>query len=106
MEITKIKLNQVEGNNRLKAFASVVLDDELVINNVKIIDGTSGLFIAMPSKRDKSGNHFDIAHPISQNMRNKLTIAVLDAYNNRLEDQSAVYGEVQSCNYHRNKENL
>ena len=85
MEITSVKLHQVCYEGKLRAIASVLLDDEFVINGIKVIYGISGLFVAMPSKRDPYGNYFDIAHPISQDMRDKLTIAVLDTYNNRLK---------------------
>jgi stage V sporulation protein G len=89
MQITNVKLRQShdEGNSKLKATASVVLDGEFVINEIKVIDGVSGLFIAMPSRKDSYGNYFDIVHPLNQNVRDKLTIAVLEVYNNRMSVQ-------------------
>ena len=52
MEITEVKINLKEGvNDKLKAFATVTLDDEFVIRDIKIINGKKGLFVAMPSAK-------------------------------------------------------
>jgi stage V sporulation protein G len=52
MEITEVRVKLVEDNNeRLKAFCSVTLDGDFVIRDLKIIDGTNGSFVAMPSRK-------------------------------------------------------
>ncbi|MGA2958173.1 MAG: SpoVG family protein, partial [Thermodesulfobacteriota bacterium] len=48
MEITDIRIKKVEGENKLKAYASITFDDSFVIHNIKVIQGNNGLFIAMP----------------------------------------------------------
>ncbi len=48
-EITDVKITMNEGDNgKLKAFATMTLDDAFVVRDVKIIDGRKGLFVAMP----------------------------------------------------------
>jgi stage V sporulation protein G len=52
MEISEVRVKMVANqDDRLKAFCSMTLDNEFVIRDIKIIDGTSGLFVAMPSRK-------------------------------------------------------
>lgn len=52
MKITEVRIKLLEGQpDKLRGFASITLDDCLVIRDLKIIEGTSGLFIAMPSRK-------------------------------------------------------
>jgi len=52
MEITevRIKLTQ-DSDDRLQAFCSITFDDSFVVRDLKIIEGTSGPFVAMPSRK-------------------------------------------------------
>jgi len=52
MEITETRVKLIGGrNNRLKAFCSVTFDNDFVIRDIKVIEGTSGYFVAMPSRK-------------------------------------------------------
>ena len=52
MEISEVRVKMVANqDDRLKAFCSMTLDNEFVIRDIKIIEGTSGLFVAMPSRK-------------------------------------------------------
>ncbi|MCK4752071.1 MAG: SpoVG family protein [Planctomycetes bacterium] len=52
MEITEVRVKLVENkDDRLKAFCSVTMDDEFVVRDIKVIEGTSGYFVAMPSRK-------------------------------------------------------
>lgn len=52
MKITEIRVKLVGSNEeRLKAFCSVTLDGSFVIRDLKVIDGTNGPFVAMPSRK-------------------------------------------------------
>lgn len=54
MEITEVRISLKDSaDKKLKAYATVTFDDSFVVRNIKIIEGTSGLFIAMPSRRIK-----------------------------------------------------
>ncbi len=80
MEITDIKIKRVDDGGKLKAYVSITFDDAFVIHNLKVIDGKSGRFVAMPSKKAGSGEFRDIAHPINSEYRTILQNAVLEAY--------------------------
>ena len=66
----------------MKAVASITLDDEIVIHDIKIIEGDKGLFIAMPSRKATDGEYRDIAHPINSKTREEMQNAILNAYAN------------------------
>jgi stage V sporulation protein G len=65
---------------KLKAYITIVLDNCFVIRDLKVISGTGGLFVAMPSKRRKDGTFKDIAHPLNQSTRATVEKRILDAY--------------------------
>ncbi len=54
MVITEVRIKLMEGgqeNERLQAFCSVTFDDAFVVRDLKIIEGTKGSFVAMPSRK-------------------------------------------------------
>ncbi len=52
MEVTEVKVKLVEANrDRLKAYCTITLDGEFVIRDLKLIEGSNGLFVAMPSRK-------------------------------------------------------
>ena len=54
MDITEVKIFMKEGQDKkLKAYATLTFDNMFVVRNVKIIEGTKGLFVAMPSRKLK-----------------------------------------------------
>ncbi|MGI2329724.1 septation regulator SpoVG [Planococcus sp. YIM B11945] len=80
MEVTDVRLRRVQTEGRMRAIASITLDNEFVVHDIRVIDGNEGLFVAMPSKRTPDGEFRDIAHPINSGTRNKLQEAILSAY--------------------------
>jgi len=54
MEITEAKVALRDSpDKKLKAYATVTFDNVFVVRNIKVIEGTNGLFIAMPSRKVK-----------------------------------------------------
>lgn len=54
MKITEVRIFKKENvDKKLKAFATITLDDCFVVRDVKVIEGNKGLFVAMPSRRMK-----------------------------------------------------
>jgi stage V sporulation protein G len=75
VNITDVRIHDVNKDN-LKAFASVTLDDEFVVTGIAVREGRNGLFVSMPSR--KVGNEYkDICYPITKNLREQITEAVL-----------------------------
>ncbi len=52
MEITEVRVKLMEeAGERLQAFCSITFDDAFVIRDLKIIEGATGPFVAMPSRK-------------------------------------------------------
>lgn len=82
MKVTDVRIKKVENAGKLKAVASIVLDDEIAVHDIKIIEDTRGIFFAMPSVRLSNGEFVDIAHPINSETRLKIQQVLFDEYNN------------------------
>lgn len=85
MEITKVEVIKIRRKGNLIGVANVVIGNHIILRGIKIINGERGRFIAMPARLDERfikpryQEHF---HPINQEARNKLTDAILEAYDN------------------------
>lgn len=89
MNITKVKVFPVEGE-RLKAYVNIVIDDCFILRDLKIINGNSGVFVAMPSKKRKDGTYRDTAHPLDNDTRKKIEDIVLNEYDDVLKNSDVV----------------
>lgn len=95
MEVTDVRLRRVQTDGRMRAIASITLDNEFVVHDIRVIDGNTGLFVAMPSKRTPDGEFRDIAHPINSVTRTKIQESVLKAYEESSEEEAVVLNEVE-----------
>ena len=84
MDITQVRVFPVE-EDKLKAFVSIIIDDCFVVSDIKIIEGTNGLFVSMPSKKRKNGTFRDIAHPLNNETRFRLEQEIIDKYREVIE---------------------
>lgn len=84
MQLTEVKVFPVSDDEKLKAYATIVFDNCFVVRDLKIIKGTSGLFVAMPSKKKKDGTYRDTAHPLNNETRQMIEEAVLGEYEREL----------------------
>ena len=87
MEITDIRLSKVAREGKMKAIASITLDNEFAVHDIKVIEGEKGIFIAMPSRKAADGDYRDIVHPINQNARNKIQTMILDEYSKMIAEE-------------------
>ena len=81
MNITEVRVRLVKSDeSKLKAVASITIDDCFVVHDIKVIDSADGLFIAMPSKKMASGEFKDVVHPLNTETRESLRKIVLAEY--------------------------
>ena len=85
----KAQIDRFVGkDNRIKAYASVILGGEYVIRDITVMDSKNGLFARMPyrSYKDRNGNmqYSDVAFALNETSRNAISDAVLEAYEQRL----------------------
>ena len=88
MTITEVRVYPVD-QEKLKAYVSIVLDNCFLVSDIKVISGPSGLFISMPSKRKKTGEFKDVAHPLNSETRQWMADQILAEYRRALEAQKA-----------------
>ena len=85
MEITEVNIN-LRDEEKLKAFVNITFDDVFVVRGLKVIQGTKGLFVCMPSRKLTNGAYKDIAHPINNDFREKIEELILNKYHRVLDD--------------------
>ncbi|MBQ8568168.1 MAG: SpoVG family protein [Oscillospiraceae bacterium] len=87
MVITDVKIHTVLNNSRIIAYASVVIDDWLMIRDLKLVQGNNRLFVAMPSRKLAEGGFADMVHPIFEDVRESIELSVFNAYYDFLADE-------------------
>ena len=88
INITDVRVRIVKQHEegKLKAVASIIIDDCFAVHDIKIISGNDGVFIAMPSRKTSEGDFKDIAHPINTDTREVIKEKVLEAYEEELKN--------------------
>lgn len=66
-------------NSRLCGFCDITLNDSFVVKGLKILNGQNGLFLGMPA-REKDGEYYDQAYPITAEARESLMSAILPLF--------------------------
>lgn len=89
LEITEVRI-ALRDDDKLKAFASMTFNDAFVVRGLKIIEGTNGMFVAMPSRKKPDGTYQDIAHPINNEAREFIEARILDEYEKERAKQPAM----------------
>src|SRR5512136_416610 len=82
LNITDIRITKIEGDEKLRAFAAIILDGCFLVGDLRIVEGEEGYFVSMPSKRKRDGSFKDIAYPLNNEAREFIERQVLLAYEN------------------------
>lgn len=83
MGITNVKIFKAKRRGPVLAYANVILDNKFIIRGITLIETEkSGRFISMPSRklRTERNSFRDICHPLNVEVRNELTSAIFEAY--------------------------
>ncbi len=80
MKITEVKVYPAKDNGRLKAYATIVFDNDFIVRDLKVIEGNKGLFVSMPSRRRKDGSFRDIVHPLNSETRSSIEKQIIEEY--------------------------
>ena len=86
MNITDVRVRRVESDGKIRGVASITIDDEFVVHDIKVVQGETGLFIAMPSRKNADGQYRDIAHPIRPETRALLQELILRKFSETPEE--------------------
>ncbi len=81
MNITEIRIRLLKKDDtKLRAVATLTIDNCFVIHDIKIIENEGILFIAMPSKRTPTGEFKDVVHPLNTETRELLSKLIIEEY--------------------------
>lgn len=78
--ITDIRINLVKGDDKLKAYATIIINDSFLVSDLRVIESDDGFFVAMPSRRKRDGSFKDIAYPLNNDLRIDIEKQVLVAF--------------------------
>ena len=86
MNITEVRIRLLKKEDaKLKAVATITIDNCFVVHDIKVIEGDTDFFIAMPSKKTPAGEFKDIVHPLNTETRERLAKIIIDEYRKALE---------------------
>ena len=94
MEITNITIRKINSEGKMKAIVSVTFDNDFVVHDIKVIEGNKGVFVAMPSRKNKNGIFKDVAHPINAETRKMIEEAVLAKFDEETETTDEEFDDV------------
>ena len=80
MRLTDVKVTKIEDAGKIKAIASIVIDNELCVKEIKVIEENEKVFIVMPNRKTLNGGFKNIAHPTNRETGEKIKRAILDEY--------------------------
>ena len=81
MKISDVRIRLMQNDDtKLKAVASITIDDCFVVHYIKVLEGNQGFFVSMPSRKTPDGQYKDVAHPINTDTREQLNKVVLEAF--------------------------
>jgi stage V sporulation protein G len=86
MQISDIRVT-LRDEDKLKGFVNVTFDNCFIVRGCKIIQGTEGYFVSMPSWKRRDGTYRDIAHPTNMDMRREIEDSILKAYIAKLKEK-------------------
>ena len=93
MQITDVRVRKVSNEGKLKATVSITIDDVFVVHDIKVIEGSKGTFVAMPSRKGTDGEYKDIAHPINTETRSVIQKLILEKYESTVDEEEEVEEE-------------
>ena len=88
MKVTEVRISPAKGG-KIRAFASIVVDDCFIINDLRVVEGREKqLFVTMPARKARNGQMRDIAHPLNRETREAIDERVLEEYENAVRHLS------------------
>lgn len=85
MQITQVRISLTNNKEPLLAFCSIVIDELLKVESIRIVNGNSGVLVCMPSMKKTDGSFKDIVYPINHIARKQIELAILNAYMGQLK---------------------
>jgi stage V sporulation protein G len=77
--ISVSRVCRLDSDSKLKAFVDVAISG-IVVKGFSVVDGSKGLFVSMPRHQGKDGKWYNTVYPVTKELKQKLSEAVLTAY--------------------------
>ncbi len=91
-----VKIHSIRPEGTLRATASVNIHGDFAVRGVKVMDGTKGLFVSMPSYKAGNGEYKDICFPCTKEAKVEFDKTVMDAYQQALTQRQAAAQKKES----------
>lgn len=89
MNISDVRVRLIKKeDSKLKAVASITIDECFVIHDIKVLDGENGTFVSMPSRKTPDGQYKDVAHPLNTETREMISEKVIKAYEEEVKKEA------------------
>jgi len=75
------RLYRLDGDSALKAFADVIVAEQVLVKGIRVVEGKDGLFVSMPQNQGKDGKWYETVMLLNDELKEALTETVLEAYN-------------------------
>jgi stage V sporulation protein G len=80
MKVTEVRISPSRGG-KVRAFASIVIDDCFIVNDLRVVEGREGqMYITMPARKARNGQLRDVAHPLNSETRKQIEERVLEEF--------------------------
>lgn len=90
MIVSKVRIRMIDpkphDGKRLKAIASITLDDQLIINDIKVIQGNKRMCIEFPKHQFAKVAHLEYIVPLNHSVRDMLESSILNEFYKRSEN--------------------
>lgn len=88
MQVTDVRVRRYEGEGKVRAYCTILIDGVFAVHDIKVVEGTKGLFVAMPSRKGTDGEFRDVAHPVTAEVRDAIHSQVMTAYQEALLEKA------------------
>lgn len=89
MEISDIRIRIINKEDaKLKAVASVIIDNAIAIHDIKILEHGEDYLIAMPCRKTYDNKYIDVVHPINAETRALLSNAILEQFHIKMQEEN------------------
>lgn len=80
LNITEVRITKVDGDEKLRAFAGLVVDACFLVGDLRVMENDEGYYVTMPSKRKRDGSYKEIAYPLDPEAKELIEEKVLLAF--------------------------
>lgn len=82
LNISDVRIKRIDKGDFL-CYASVCIDNKLIIDGIKLLQGKKGRYILMPVRKVSGNNKRNFAYPTNNETREQLLELISEAYNNQ-----------------------